>query len=92
MRSSRWDKEFKSSAVYGHMLSLVGHLLHQLLKGKLGKSVLQTNSMIRGKRGAKKGRERLMAVSKTRKEFCLGSVRWYLTRQVVTDATMRFLL
>ena len=71
MRSSRWDEEIESSAVYGHMLTLVGLLLHQPLEGKLGKPVLQTNDMIGGKRGAKKGGERIVAVLKTRKEFCL---------------------
>lgn len=66
MRSSRWDEEIKSSAVYGHMLTLVGLLLHQLLEGKLGKPLLQTNDVIGGKRSAKKGREKIVTVLKTR--------------------------
>lgn len=66
MRSSRWDEEIKSSAVYGHMLTPVGLLLHQPLEGKLRKHVLQTNDVISGKRSAKKGRERIVAVLKTK--------------------------
>lgn len=92
MRSSRWEKEIKSSAVYGHMLTLLGLLLHQPLEGKLEKPVLQSNDVTGGKRGAKKGGERIVTVLKTRKEFCLASVLWHLPRHVVPDATMRVVL
>lgn len=66
MRSSRWDEEIKSSAVYGHMLTLVGLFLYQPLEGKLGKCVLQTTNVIGGKTSAKKGSERMVAVLKTK--------------------------
>lgn len=92
MRSSRWDEEIKSSALYGHMLTLVGLLLHQPLEGKLGKPVLQTNDVIGGKMAAKKGRKKIVAALKTRKESCLASVLCCLPRHVVPDATVRLVL
>lgn len=56
-----------SSAVYGHMLTLVGLFLYQPLEGKLGKPIFQTNDVIGGKRVAKEGRDRIVAVFKPSK-------------------------
>lgn len=56
MSCSRWDQDIKFSAVYGHVASFGGCPLASALELKVGKSIVQSDDVISGKREAKEGR------------------------------------